>query len=397
MASLYIHIPFCVGKCRYCDFYSCCFDTALADAFIDSLEREWKLVCSECAANDFIFDTVYIGGGTPSVLTVKQWEKLGDWIGKTVRLGDGFEWTVECNPESFSAEKARCWHDMGVTRLTFGIQSLEDRMLKLLKRPHNVETAVKTLEDPCLGLFRSIGADIMYSLPGQQMKFLENTLKKVLSIALVSHLSAYELSIHDNTPFGRHRRFLILPGEDETAEMMDMVINIAQNHGLLQYEVSNFARPGHQSRHNTAYWNHVPYAGLGPSAHSLLPFYPEENAASKITDNPTGLSGFARYANVADVSAYISDIRFGKHPFAFKEKCTAESIISEMLFLRFRTCAGLDEEQFLKLTGRQFYSDNRASVLDRLVETEYLIYEAPWWKPTGKGLRMADAIAGKLM
>jgi oxygen-independent coproporphyrinogen-3 oxidase len=388
MTSLYIHIPFCARKCRYCDFYSVNYDSAVADTFIDSLVAEWELLRKEYPVETYCFDTVYFGGGTPSVLNSRQWERLCAWVKNSFRLKSKAEWSVECNPESFTQDKSSLWLNSGVNRLTVGVQSLDDRLLKLLGRPHSAIQAQTVLEDPSLCLYNSVGADLMLALPWQSGLSLESSLDKVLSSGPVSHVSVYELSIHENTPFGKHQNLLTLKNEEETADMLDIAAEKIAKHGFEQYEISNFALPGHRSRHNQAYWNHEPYVGLGPSAHSLI-------LTTGITEAPA--DEFIRCANVSDVAQYCDKLKSNIRPLAFTEKCTSETFISEMLFLRFRTSDGLDETVFEQKCGEKFCFGLRMETLKKFTAGGYLEYDKPWWRPTTKGLRVADAIARELM
>jgi oxygen-independent coproporphyrinogen-3 oxidase len=375
--SLYIHIPFCAKKCRYCDFYSIPYDTDGAGRFITALAAEWELVKQEFKLDNTRIRTVFFGGGTPSMLSLSQWETVGRLLMKKLSLSPGCEWTVECNPDSFTEDKAGLWLSLGVTRLTFGIQSLDDRELGFLGRRHVSAQALAALDSPILTNFKSIGADLMYGLPGQTVLTFENTVAAILSHPVVSHLSAYELTINPATPFGRHCAKIPFPEEDEVLDMAKMLYGQCRTQGFDRYEISNFAKPGHRCRHNEAYWDHSPYIGLGPAAHSYIAPH--------------------RFANTRDVSRYISDIGSGKKPLEFTETIDMDNLIPEMIFLRLRTSDGLDENEFSSKTGYGFYSGARAAALDELARDNFISYEKPRWSLTEQGMFMADAIAKKLV
>jgi oxygen-independent coproporphyrinogen III oxidase len=375
--SLYIHIPFCIRKCRYCDFYSVPYDASLIDDFIIALGKEWDLVSHELPNKPDSISTIFFGGGTPSLLSEQHWTRINDVLMKRLPISPDCEWTIECNPDSFTISKARLWHSMGVTRLTFGIQSLDDTEVSILGRPHTVAQSLAVLDSPILGIFKSIGADIMYGLPGQTPKSFSKTVDEILARPVSKHLSAYELTIATDTPFGKRKGSLPLPSEEAVCEMTDILLSKSHDSGFAHYEISNFAKPGHVCRHNQAYWNHSPYIGLGPASHSYV--------------HPI------RWSNVKDVRRYISTLNSNARPLDLREKMTPDTLLSELIFLRFRTAEGLNEIDFLNKTGQEFNIGRRSDALAGLRKAHLLVYQKPFWQPTEAGLRMADAIARKLI
>jgi oxygen-independent coproporphyrinogen-3 oxidase len=373
--SLYIHIPFCVKKCGYCDFYSIPYKESLADDFISALETEWGLVKKEKNLENPIIQTLFFGGGTPSILCIKQWETINRTLIKQLNLADDVEWTIECNPESFSEEKAEQWHSMGVTRLTFGVQSLNDDELRVLGRPHSAAQALLAISSPALRHFKSVGLDIMYGLPSQTAGSFEKTLNAALSAPFVRHLSAYELTICKNTPFGKAKN-LPLPREETVCDMARMLFSTCGEKGFERYEISNFATDGHRCRHNEAYWSHEPYIGLGPAAHSYI--HPK------------------RWANKGDIKRYIAKLNGNQRPVDFSETIDKDKLVSEMILLRLRTIDGLDEEIFKKMTGEDFYSGKRINVLKKLQQDKIITYKKPRWTLTEVGMFFTDAVVKKL-
>jgi oxygen-independent coproporphyrinogen-3 oxidase len=374
--SLYLHIPFCARKCRYCDFYSLPYDRDVADMFIDALAREWRMRCDAGTVSaDARIATIYIGGGTPGVLTPGQWESLGRILA-SMPMAPDIEFTVECNPESWSPGAARLWASLNVNRLSLGVQSLDDRELSVLGRGHTAAQALAVIDEAAAFGF-SIAADCIVGIPGQTAASLEQTLRRLSGHPGIDHLSAYELTIHENTPFSRHRRLLPLPSDESMARLMTVTNAVCARNGFEQYEISNYARPGKRCRHNLAYWDHRPYIGLGPAAHSfLLPH---------------------RWSNIADVNRYIAGMRDGRPIHEVEETLDAAMLAHEMIFLRLRTAEGLDERRFAELTGTEFATGGRNRVLDRLVKDGFLSHDPPFFRPTEKGMLVADGMARKLV
>ncbi len=374
--SLYVHIPFCAGKCHYCDFYSVPYDESLARDFVAALDKEWSIVSQDPALCTPVIKTVFFGGGTPSILPVKLWEDIRDLVMRRFSISPGVEWTVECNPESFAEEKTDLWLSMGVTRLTFGVQSLNDEELLRLGRHHTARQALCALESPGLSEFKSIGIDLMYGLPGQTLRSFRASVERALSLPFVRHLSAYELTISGNTPFGRDKN-LVLPHEDVAIDMARALFRACRENGFERYEISNFARPGHHCIHNEAYWNHSPYVGLGPAAHSFV--------------------GGKRWANTADVRRYVSLLKAGDKPVDFEETIAVGQKVCEMIMLRLRTAQGLDEDAFAEAAGEDFCSGKRKQFLENAVNRGLAVYRKPRWVLTEEGMLVADAIIRTLI
>ncbi len=374
--SLYIHIPFCKKKCRYCDFYSVPYENGFADDFISALVREWTIVKTQYGLSHAPIKSVFFGGGTPSLLSCAQWETVNSSFLSTLNVSADTEKTIECNPESFTVEKAMIWKNSGITRLTFGVQSLDNRELGLLGRPHNAKAAERVLKEPLLRDFKSVGADVMFGLPGQTPDSFANSLIGIVGNPVITHLSAYELTVNPDTTFGRHKSILPLPEEDELLAMTHALIDTCATHGFYQYEISNFAKPGFECVHNYSYWDHSPYIGLGPAAHSYI--HPQ------------------RFCNVKSVSDYCSLLSKNRRPLDFVETLTPENMMNEMIFLRLRTNQGLCETDFFNKTGSIFYSEKRKSILDELVQNKYISKTGGTWNLSAKGMLVADGIAKRL-
>jgi oxygen-independent coproporphyrinogen-3 oxidase len=210
--SLYIHIPFCASKCRYCDFYSDPKLKNLIDNYLKAVVLEWYQIQKNLSPH-YQIETIYFGGGTPSILSTDQFAFLVKELIEKTNRSLQCEWTLECNPDSFSEEKAHAFSDAGVTRLSFGIQSLDNKELQMLGRIHNAQTALQVLHSPALALFQSINADLMYGIPLQTIDSFTESLLTLIRLPHIKHLSLYELTINDDTPFGRHYRKLPLPDD----------------------------------------------------------------------------------------------------------------------------------------------------------------------------------------
>lgn len=258
MAGLYVHVPFCKRKCSYCDFYS-----LPRPEHIDGYVRAAVRNIGACGGR---YDTVYFGGGTPSLLTAGQ-------VGTILSAADIVpcsEISMECNPESVSPAYLRELRKIGVNRLSFGVQSLCDKELAALGRLHNGEQAVRAIEWAAEAGFRNISADIMLAVPCQTPESLEHTLDRLLTLPL-THVSAYLLKVEEGTPLSRNNELLgKIPDEDMAADMYLMTARALSAAGFEQYEISNFAKPGHECRHNLNYWRCGEYFGIGPAAHSFL-------------------------------------------------------------------------------------------------------------------------------
>jgi len=375
--ALYIHIPYCRKKCRYCDFFSTAFNRENADSYIEALIGEWEIVRSRYNLQNAIVDSLYFGGGTPSILTPAQWHRVTEQLISPLQKTPAFEWTVECNPDSFSSSSGILFTHLGVTRLSFGIQSLNNKELGIIGRIHDSKQALNTLTSPVLGTFHSVGADLMYGLPGQTLDSLKRSLDILLGCRSIKHISAYELTLTSSTPLGRHHKLLPLPSEEQIVEMHTLIRDVCSKHGLEQYEVSNYAYPGHRCHHNETYWAHRPYIGLGCSAHS---FYQNE-----------------RWANVEDIATYCASIAQKHQPKAFSEQLDSTTIAREMIFLGLRRREGINENEFFEKTGNIFAFKKRTPILEHL-QTENLIeYHPPRWSLTSSGILVADAIARELM
>lgn len=332
--QLYVHIPFCKSKCRYCDFNSyACFGNATILRYLNGLNREIELAADKFCHSKI--DTIYIGGGTPSVLGETDVKSVADAIKTYFDLSTLKEWTIECNPESITESKLRAYRDIGINRISIGVQSLDDRNLKAIGRIHSSEVA---LEKIALAnkYFDNVSCDLIIGLPFDD----ENSVRrKVSALApLVKHISMYELIVEDGTPLKSmvERGEIILPCDDDTQSLFEAAMDEAKKRGFERYEVSNFAKDGLISRHNFGYWTREEYLGLGAGAYSLV----------KTVDGSKKLDKENRFANVKDVNQYIKYIenaqKFDDIDKVDVEYLCDKDVRNEAIMLSLRTTRGVE-------------------------------------------------------
>jgi oxygen-independent coproporphyrinogen-3 oxidase len=295
MAGLYIHIPFCHSKCIYCDFYSTP-DLRHLDQLLDALGREYSRRRDEISEK---FNTVYFGGGTPSIIPPEKLSRLC----AALPVGNAEEFTIEANPEDIDPEKIKTWREIGINRISMGLQSFDDRELAIIRRRHSASDAGRAIETLLAGGIRNISCDLIYGLPGQSLGSWERSLDRLLAYDL-PHISAYCLSYEPGTAlYARMTAGRIKPTDDEILEeMYTLLCARTANCGYEHYEISNFAKPGMRSRHNSSYWTSTPYLGLGPGAHSF--------DGSTRRYNTTDLKTYVETADITVIDEENDDQRF---------------------------------------------------------------------------------------
>lgn len=280
--GLYIHIPFCKAKCGYCDFASYAGCLEFEQAYVDAVILE----ASRYSEDDLTAETVYIGGGTPSVLSEGTLSRLVEGVSKYINI-EAIEFTIEANPESFSQETAKEYVSVGANRLSMGLQATQPDILKAIGRIHSYEDFLKALENAERAGINNISADLMYSLPGQTVDNVITSAEKLAALPL-KHISAYSLKLEKGVPMYGAK----LPSEDEDRDMFYAIKSVLERNGFIRYEISNFAKRGKESRHNLKYWLLEDYVGLGLGAHSCY--------------------GAERYGNMTDLKKYIKACERGR-------------------------------------------------------------------------------------
>jgi len=332
LAGLYVHVPVCRSKCRYCGFYSVPASGVDAGRLVDGLLRELQ-------RHDGIeFRTAYIGGGSPTALPAGELLRLVQQVRE--RCPGAEEFTVECNPGQVDAELLAKLRRAGVNRLSFGAQSLIARELELLGRRHSVEQIEAAVAAARMAGFENVGLDLIFAIPDSTLADWQASLEAAVSLN-IEHVSAYSLSFETGTVFEAWRRAGRLTGVDEELDraMYDWTIERLERAGLRQYEISNFARPGCECRHNLGYWANRPYGGIGPAA------------ASYLTDE-TRADGGSRITNDADIERYLAAVESGRAAPAQTQAVTSDDVVCETAVLNLRRRGGIDLAEFQRRTGR---------------------------------------------
>lgn len=372
MAGIYIHIPFCRHKCNYCNFYSLAstrFIDQVSTAIVDELsQRKDYLV-------DQQVETIYFGGGTPSMLHISDIESIIGNIHKHYRVTADAEITLEANPDDLSPEKLAAFKIAGINRLSIGIQSFRQEDLQFLSRTHTSEQVTQCIVDAKTAGLHNLSIDLIYGIPTLTDEGWEENLEKAISFA-IPHISAYSLTIEEKTPL----EFMIRKGkmkavdEDLSLSHYHILCNKMHHYGYEHYEVSNFCQPGAYSRHNTAYWQGIPYLGIGPSAHSF--------------------NGNTRSWNIANITKYIDSVANGKVE-SEQEILSPETQLNEYIMTSLRTMWGCD-----LVTARQrFGAENAENLLNKaypFIEGKKIIYHNGKLILTPEGLLFADGISSAL-
>jgi oxygen-independent coproporphyrinogen III oxidase len=379
LTSLYVHIPFCKRKCFYCDFYSV-EETELMEDFLGALAREISLRRTE--TDRVTFETVFFGGGTPSLLTPQQLESILSRLHAAFRIAPNAEVTLETNPGTVTEEKLRIYRAFGVNRLSVGIQSFHDTELKLLGRIHDRSEAFRCLDLARRVGFDNLGLDLIYSVPGQTLAQWEDNLATAARLA-PQHVSAYSLIVEEQTPIACS----VASGElrvnptDLEARMYERTMEVLRGHGYDHYEVSSYALPGFQCRHNCAYWSHEDYLGFGPSAHSFR-------------KTGGGRSG-RRWWNTSNLATYLERLGWGVLPVGGEEQVGPREMLAERILLGLRN-GGLDVAGL----GKDFRFDPEArseGLLDKMIEDGMAIFREGRLRLTPKGFLVCDEICRRLL
>ncbi len=363
--GLYIHIPFCRSKCYYCNFYSISSLTLLP-RFLEGLKKEISFQKNVFSQS---FDTIYIGGGTPTLLKEKDMELIFAEIFKRLKIQNGAEITVESNPCDIDIGKAKFLKDLGVNRIVLGIQSLKDKFLKFLGRRHSPTQALRAYEILRKSGFENIGIDMIYGIPGQSLTEWFEDLKEIIRLD-PEHISCYELTFEKKTRlWNLFCSGKIMPvDEDKKADFFMQTSAFMESKGYVHYEISNFAKTEYYvSKHNLKYWMQIPYLGLGPSAHSF--------------------DGRRRWWNLSSLKKYYEKLNSGLLPIEEVEELSEEQIRIERLFLGLRTCYGV-EVSVCKVSK---------DMLDLLEKEGLIRISKERIIPTKKGFSLADQLASYLV
>lgn len=377
MPALYIHIPFCAHACPYCDFSFELLRGHQVERFLDAVTVEIEHRGGQTPWRDMVFDTVFFGGGTPTCLTSDQIIRLFTRIRDSLAVVETAEITVEANPETLTDAKLAVLADIGVNRLSLGVQAFTPESLHRLGRHHSVERAIRAVYQARAAGIKHLNLDLMFGAPEQTMTDWEASLTCALALE-PDHMSAYGLTIEDGTPFGRLWKAgaLALPDEETHIALYLRAIDRLTHQGYGHYEISNFARPGEECRHNLTYWMGGAYLGLGPSAHSHI-------------------EG-RRFANTRRLDVYLEKMTAQGEATEQDERLTPAQEISEQIMLGIRMIEGLDMQAFESKFGPEAYR-TRLPAVTRLTAAGFLEQKGRRLRLTRKGLVVADTVCAELM
>ena len=373
MAGIYLHIPFCKTRCIYCDFFSTTHNH-LKSRYVEALCKELRMRKNYTESN---VDTIYIGGGTPSTLQKDDFEKIFATIGENFCVKEGAEITLEANPDDLSRDYLAMLRSLPFNRLSMGVQSFDDALLKMLGRRHDSARAKEAFGDARAAGFDNISIDLMFALPGSTPESWSNDLKNAIELC-PEHISAYNLTYEEGTALYKAAQSgSIIPLDEEgNLQQFTMLIEALEAAGYCHYEISNFARPGRESRHNSSYWHNVPYLGCGAAAHSY--------------------DGVSRQWNVADIALYIRGIKDGAPDYEIEELTESERY-NDAVLTRLRTRDGLPLGWFRE-NFQEKYVEYMLSAAAAHIEHGTLTHTSnDSIRLTKKGIFISDAIMRDLI
>lgn len=366
--GVYVHIPFCLRKCLYCDFCSYAdLPSATRTAYIDRLVEEIRSVRADRRG---VLDTVYFGGGTPSLLTPTEFSRIVNALHESFDWAEDTEFSIEANPRTLTESNAICYRALGVNRISIGLQSIHENEQKILGRIHNFEDFCQCYDIASRVGIDNINVDLMYAFPSQTPRSFEQTLRRVLEFS-PAHISAYGLIVEDGTPFGTHRASLKLPSEETELSMYETLCGVLRENGYLHYEISNFARPDRGCRHNLKYWRAEPYRGFGVSAYSY--------------------DGRRRFGNARDLQAYLA-----ASPPPTASVQTDEEARFEYGMLRLRLSEGISLSAYRDRFGVDFIQ-GRERVIQNLVDGGFLTVSEDRISLTERGFYVSNAVMTEIL
>lgn len=370
MLGLYIHVPFCAQKCYYCDFNSYKINSNQKKEYLINIEREMKFYKDEF--KDKCFDTVFFGGGTPSILTVDELQELVNNINENFNIKKDAEITIECNPGTINREKLEAMKKMGINRLSIGLQATQNYHLKSIGRIHTYEEFEKNYYDALDIGFENINIDLMYALPNQKTQEWKDTLDKIIKLN-PSHISAYSLILEEGTKLYymyQNKEFELLD-EDTDINMYNYTIDTLKRHGYNQYEISNYSKEDLECKHNIIYWKCDNYLGLGPGA--------------------SGFIGDTRYSNIEDICEYNKCIMQNIRPVSEEIELTKKDKIEEFIFMGLRMNEGINVDIFKERFDTDFY-DIYQEVMDKLIKRELVRFDGKNISLTQKGREISNSV-----
>ena len=378
--ELYLHIPFCVRKCNYCDFFSASGTPKEQADYVSAMIQE--IQSYQELSGEYEVQTIFLGGGTPSLLTPEQIEKIFTTIYHIFSVNENAEITMEMNPGTVDIEKLRAMKAAGVNRLSIGLQSAQNEELKMLGRIHTYEEFLETWKLTEQAGFKNRNIDLMSALPGQTIESYEDTLSKVLALE-PEHISAYSLILEEGTVFydwyekGKlDRGAWKLPSEEEEYAMGELTIQRLAEAGMHRYEISNYAKSGKECRHNLGYWDRVEYLGIGAGSSSLI-------------------KG-ERFDHIRDRKAYIEKIRNGESILIDREILSVESQMEEFMYLGLRKIEGVSRTDFQNYFGKNV-DDVYGEILDKLEEEQLVEFSGDRIRLTHRGMDVSNCVLAEFL
>ncbi|MEP6922146.1 MAG: radical SAM family heme chaperone HemW [bacterium] len=371
IAGIYIHIPFCRSRCSYCDFATGLYETDWAERYVRALVKEildWREL-----SNPLEVDTIYFGGGTPSLLSASQVQAIIEAVHERFTVRPGAEVTMEMNPGTVTPESLGDFRRLGINRASFGAQTFDDRELARLGRSHTSQETRETFSRLRAAGFDNVSFDLIAGLPGQTNETWHRNLDEALKLR-PEHLSFYLLEVHEGTPLADHIRTgkQPQPDEDLAAEMYEAMLERAAAAGYEHYEISNLARQGFESRHNTKYWNGEPYYGFGCSAHSYD-------------------GGYRRWSNERDLARYAESIERGSSAVVERLELTPDQAQAEAVFLGMRMMRGVSVQDYDQEFGANLRSEHGAD-LERFLEAGLIEFDGDLIRLTRSGALMSNEV-----
>lgn len=372
MAGIYIHIPFCKQRCRYCAFYSSTLHNKQQD-YCDALCKELRLRSNSISD---VVDTIYLGGGTPSTLTGIQLKQILDTVKENYNLSPSAEITIEANPDDLTTEYLTTLRQLSFNRLSMGVQSFDDQQLKALGRRHTAQKAIQAVQDAKTVGFNNISIDLMFALPSSTIKQWRESIEQAISLH-PTHISAYNLTYEEETPLfhALQQGSITAIDEEENLKQFEILIDTLTSAGYKHYEISNFALPGYESRHNSSYWHDIPYLGCGAAAHSY--------------------DGHSRSWNIANINEYIAGIESNNPNFEIEHLSISEQY-NDAILTRLRTADGLSIEWIREKFGNRL-TDYMLKNAAQHITSKHLKESNGTLKLTRKGIFISDAIMRDLI
>jgi len=371
--GIYVHIPFCKRKCNYCDFYSVKWSDEVENRYVNALIKEIK----NCNDMKYIVDTIFIGGGTPTIIKPENMGRIIEEINNSFIVDENSEISIEANPNTLTDGNLSIYKKIGINRLSIGVQSLNDEILRKIGRLHNSNEALEAIDRARAYGYENLNVDIMFNIPGQTILDIENTINKIIE-RNVKHISFYSLKLEQGTPMyvmeKNHK--IIMPEEDVEREMYYRGRNIMEENGIMQYEISNFAEKSYECKHNLKYWMQEEYIGLGPSSHSFL--------------------NKKRFSNPSDINLYCNGAEHNIFNKNIEEILDDAAEIFEYIMLSLRLTKGLNINEFKQKFSVDFNKTYQKRI-DYLIKNNLLEYNNDYIKLTNRGMDISNLVFEEFM